>query len=161
MSNLNKWYKRLGAFLIGFAVFTAALFFVRFTLLKSIGFVIFLDDFLTIGISNVLLFPCGIWLLYIGTHPHKYVKVNSYPLVLISVSPICILSIAFCFLMTDVIGFRFKSSGSFGEAYTLAVYFSIILICALAFISGNILLLCQLVKSRSAIKIRLSGSGNK
>lgn len=58
MNSLNKWYQRLGAFLISFGVFTAALFLVRFTIMKSIGFVIFLDDFLTIGLANIFLFPC-------------------------------------------------------------------------------------------------------
>jgi hypothetical protein len=154
VNSLNKWYQRLGAFLVGFGVFTAALFIVRFTFLKSIGFVIFLDDFLTIGLANIFLFPCGIWLLHIGSHSNKYVKVNRYPLALISISPISIVIMLLVLLSVDFGHFSIKFMG---KADALVLYFSIIAVCAVSFISGNMLLLCQIIKSKKGSQISRSG----
>lgn len=150
-NRFSRWFKLLGAFLVGFGILDAVLFLVRFTLLRSTGFVRFLDDFLTMGIANILLFPCGLWLLYIGSHSDKYVKVNRRPLAFISVSPITIVIISLIFLVNDFTPVTITIK-SLGEAQTLAFYFSIILFCLILFIIGNVLLLWQIIKSKKAIR---------
>jgi hypothetical protein len=121
----NKWYKLLGAFLVGFGSLNAVLFLVRFTLLRSIGFVHFFDDFLTMGISNIFLFPCGLWLFSIGSHPDKYAKVNRLPLAFISISPAAIVITSLVFLVNDFTPFPITIK-SLSEPASLLLYFSLI-----------------------------------
>jgi succinate dehydrogenase hydrophobic anchor subunit len=136
---------------VGFGILDGVLFLIRFTLLRSTGFAHFLDDFLTMGISNILLFPCGLWLLYIGSHSDKYVKVTRCPLAFISVSPITIVIISLVFLINDFtpVSITIKS---LSEPESLVFYFSLILFCLILFIIGNMLLLCQIIKSKKAIQ---------
>jgi len=150
VNRLNRWFKLLGQFLIILGVVTALLWSIRLTYFRSMQFIIYVDDVLGMGIAFILLIPTGFWFNYIGANFDRYERVNIYPLVLISITPIVIIVFSLTFLPLNFnlfavcIAFTLKA---FGWVDGQVVLFSSIIICVFTFVSGNILLLCQILRS--------------
>jgi len=156
VKRLNNWYSVLGRLLILIGLATIFLWSVRLTIFKPMQFIIAVDDILGLLAFFILLIPNGFWFKYIGAHFDMYDRVNIYPLLLISITPaiLAVFSLSFIPLRYNLIGaglaLTFKAFG-WNDGQT--ILFSLILVCLLTFVSGNILLLCQIMRS-SKVPIR-------